>query len=276
MPIERPPFISFLTDFGLDGAAATCRGVMLDICPSARVVDISHTVSKYAISDGAMILRAALPFMPVGIHVAVVDPGVGTERRPIGIQTKRGDVLIGPDNGLLQLAADALGGATAVRELANRTWWLPATTATFHGRDIFSPVAAHLAAGNATFGDVGAEIDLADLVPLGLPAPHIVDGALETEISYVDSFGNVRLAARADALAAAFGGPGGIGTLRARIGQTSLDDVTFAPSFGHVARGATLLYVDSTGDLALADNQASLAERIAAQRGMEVRLERGD
>ncbi len=103
-----------------------------------------------------------------------------------------------------------------------------------------------------------------------------MDGALETEISYVDSFGNVRLAARADALAAAFGGSGGIGTLRARIGQMSLDDVTFAPSFGHVARGATLLYVDSTGDLALADNQANLAERIAAKRGIGVRLERGD
>ncbi len=276
MPIERPPFISFLTDFGLDGAAATCRGVMLEICPMAQIVDVSHTVPKYAINDAAMILRAALPFMPVGIHVAVVDPGVGTQRRPIGVQTKRGDILIGPDNGLLQLAADALGGATAVRELVNRTWWLPVTTATFHGRDIFAPVAAHLAAGHVTFEDIGGELDAADLVPLMLPAPVISDGALEVEISYIDSFGNVRLAAGAGALEAAFGDTAGIGGLRARIGQTTLDDVAFAPSFGHVAQGATLLYVDSTGDLALADNQASLAERIGARRGMHVRLEPGD
>src|SRR5687768_8096050 len=160
------PVIGFLTDFGLDGAAATCRGVMLSICPDARVVDISHTVRKYAVRDGAFILRATLPFLPVGAHVGVVDPGVGTARSPIAIRVERGDVLIGPDNGLMLPAADALGGAVEGRELANRDLWLPDVSSTFHGRDIFAPVAAHLAARDATFADLGPELAMASLVRL--------------------------------------------------------------------------------------------------------------
>ena len=110
-PSERPPVIGFLTDFGFDGAAATCRGVMLSICPTAQIVDISHAVRKYAVRDGAFVLRATLPYLPVGIHVGVVDPGVGTERRPIAIRADRGDLLVGPDNGLLLPAADRAGRA---------------------------------------------------------------------------------------------------------------------------------------------------------------------
>ena len=119
------PVIGFLTDFGLDGAAATCRGVMLSICPDAQIVDISHTVPKFSIRAGAFILRAALPYLPVGVHVGVVDPGVGSDRRPVAIRTGHGDVLIGPDNDLLLPAADALGGIADARELTNRELWLP-------------------------------------------------------------------------------------------------------------------------------------------------------
>ena len=155
---ERPPVIGFLTDFGLDGAAAACRGVMLSICPDAQIVDVSHSVRKYAVRDGAFVLRATLPYLPVGVHVGVVDPGVGTARRPIAVRVARGDVLVGPDNGILLPAADALGGAVEARELTNRDLWLPAVSATFHGRDLFAPVAAHLAAGDAAFEDVGPEI----------------------------------------------------------------------------------------------------------------------
>ena len=119
MTAPSRPVIGFLTDFGLDGAAATCRAVMLSICRDAQIVDISHTVAKYAIADGAYLLRAALPWFPVGVHVGVVDPGVGTARRPIAVATARGDILVGPDNGLLLPAADALDGVTSARELAN-------------------------------------------------------------------------------------------------------------------------------------------------------------
>ena len=135
------PVLAILTDFGLDGAVAACKGVILGICRDAQIIDVGHSIRKYAISDGAFLLRFALPSVPVGVHIGVVDPGVGTPRRPIGIRTGRGDVLIGPDNGLLLPAADALGGAIEARELTNRDLWLPVTSSTFHGRDIFAPVA---------------------------------------------------------------------------------------------------------------------------------------
>ena len=274
MTSERP-VISFLTDFGLDGAAAACRGVMLSICREAQVVDVSHTVRKYAIRDGAFILRAALPFMPVGVHVAVVDPGVGTERRAVGIRTRRGDLLVGPDNGLLISPAEALGGAEEARELTNRDLWLPRTSATFHGRDIFAPVAAHLAAGDATYQSVGPAIAVDDLVRLPAAEALAGDGVLETSITYVDSFGNLRLAGGRAELIAALGAVEEGRQLRVSIGTAAPDEATFARSFGHVAAGARVLYVDSTGDLALGQNQGDLAARVGAASGWAVRIEPG-
>jgi S-adenosylmethionine hydrolase len=269
------PVIGFLTDFGLDGAAATCRGVMLSICPDAQVVDVSHTVAKYAIGDGAFILRSALPYLPIGVHVGVVDPGVGTERRPIAVRAERGDVLIGPDNGLLIEPAEALGGLAEARELTNRELWLAAPTHTFHGRDIFAPVAAHLAGGDATFADVGSPIDPAELVRLERRSATLGDGRIEATVVYVDSFGNLRLSATAEAMETAFGAiPPGT-PLRAEIGGSDLE-VTLAPSFGHVARGAALLYRDSSGNLAVALNQADLAALLGVASGAGVRLQRGD
>jgi len=270
---ERPPVIGFLTDFGLDGAAAVCRGVMLSICPDAQIVDISHTIRKYAVRDGAFVLRATLPYLPVGVHVGVVDPGVGTARRPIGVRVARGDVLVGPDNGLLLPAADALGGAVEARELTNRDLWLPAVSSTFHGRDLFAPVAAHLAAGDASFENVGTDIPVTGVVRLPAPRPRASDGLLETEVTYVDSFGNLRLAGGPDDLAAAFGRLEDR-RLIARVGAVELGEVAFVPSFGHVVESEIALYVDSSGDLALAVNQGDLASRTGAVTGTPVSLER--
>lgn len=275
MPAMRPkrPVIAFLTDFGLDGAAATCRGVMLSICPDAQIVDVSHTIRRYAIRDGAFVLRSALPFMPVGVHVAVVDPGVGTQRRPIGVRTGRDDVLIGPDNGLLLPAADALGGAVEARELTNRELWLSKTSTTFHGRDLFAPVAAHLAAGQVPFDAVGPQVAVDELVRLPDAETRAGDGILETEVAYVDSFGNVRLAGDRDDLRAAFGETDDGHRFRVAIGSMEAEEATFARSFGHVEMGEAILYLDSSGDLALAANQADLAARIGAESGMSVRIE---
>jgi S-adenosyl-L-methionine hydrolase (adenosine-forming) len=270
---ERPPVIGFLSDFGLDGAAAVCRGVMLLICPVAQIVDVSHTVRKYAVRDGAFVLRATLPYLPVGVHVGVVDPGVGTARRPVAVRVGRGDVLVGPDNGILLPAADMLGGVVEARELTNRDLWLPAMSATFHGRDIFAPVAAHLAAGDAVFEDVGPEIPLDGLVRLPAPRPRASDGLIETEVTYVDSFGNLRLAGGPDELAAAFGRSDARRVI-ARVGGVDIGEVALAPSFGHVAVNETVLYIDSSGDLALALNQGDLASRTGAVAGMPVALER--
>ena len=185
--------------------------MILGICPDAEVIDLAHDVRKYAIGEGALSLWAALPYVPVGTHVAVVDPGVGSARRPVALRVARGDVLIGADNGLLVPAAGKLGGIVEARELANEAYRLPVVSTTFHGRDVFVPAAAHLAAG-ATFESLGAAIDLATIVPSPLPAPRAVDGGLETEIVYVDTFGNAKLSALTAELVDAVGSPpaGGI------------------------------------------------------------------
>ncbi|HKG19991.1 MAG TPA: SAM-dependent chlorinase/fluorinase, partial [Candidatus Limnocylindrales bacterium] len=127
------PFISLLSDFGArDPSAAIMHGVILGIAPAARIVDISHEVHKFAIRDGALLLWCALPYLPVGFHVAVVDPGVGTSRRPVAINSRRGDVLIGPDNGLLVAAADRVGGIESVRVLEAPEYRLPVVSTSFH------------------------------------------------------------------------------------------------------------------------------------------------
>ena len=268
---ERPPVIGFLTDFGFDGAAATCRGVMLSICRSAQIVDISHSMAKYAISDGAFVLAAALPYLPIGQHVGVVDPGVGTARRGIAVLADRGDVLIGPDNGLLLPAVEALGGARQARTLENRALWLPETSSTFHGRDIFAPVAAHLAAGDAAFEDVGPVIDPADLVRLAEPHTDVVEGRIASEVVYVDSFGNLRLAGgRSDLLRAFRAEPPAVAV---RIDEGDAIQAVVTATFGSVAPGETLLYVDSSGHLALAEREGSLASRTAARAGARVVIE---
>ena len=274
-PNERP-VIGFLTDFGLDGAAATCRGVMLSICRDAQIIDVGHTVRKYAIRDGAFLLRFALPYFPVGVHVGVVDPGVGTARRPVAIRAGRGDVLIGPDNGLLVPAAESLGGIGEARELTNRELWLPVTTSTFHGRDIFAPVAAHLSAGDAPLDAVGPVI-ADELVRLPEPEATASDGAIETVVTYVDSFGNIRLAGGAETLRAAFGDVTDGVPLTVTFGGPDplVESTRYGTTFGTVPLGASLVYVDSLGNVAMADNQGNLASRLAIAPDRPVRITRG-
>jgi S-adenosylmethionine hydrolase len=267
------PFISFLTDFGPDGPAAVCRGVMLSIAPDARIVDIAHSIRKYAIRDGAILFAGSLPYFPVGVAVGVVDPGVGTERHPIAIRTARGDVLVGPDNGLFRPVAEALGGIAEARILENRELWLPsATSSTFHGRDIFSPVGAHVAMGTP-FEAVGPVLPTDELVPLALPTAVRHDGWLETGIVYLDSFGNARLAGRPDDLAAAVGPlePGRPLVVEIGDGREPLQ-LTWQKTFGQLAVGATLLYQDSSGTISLSDNQASIAARLGLHVDESIRI----
>jgi S-adenosylmethionine hydrolase len=272
------PFLSFLTDFGADAAAAICRGVMLGIAPDAQIVDISHSVRKYAVRDGAFLLWATVPWLPVGVHVAVVDPGVGTTRRPVGLLTGRGDILIGPDNGLLAPAAERLGGVRSARALENRAWLLPVTSATFHGRDIFAPVAAHLAIGGR-FEDAGPELDLGSLQELRFPAPTVQPDALDTSVVYVDSFGNLRLAGTQRDLAAAVGALDTGTPLRVAFAPAGrspgvVEDATWAKTFGELPVGAPLVYEDSFGELAYADNQSSAADRLGVGVDRTVRITR--
>jgi S-adenosylmethionine hydrolase len=280
--VQQPtrPVIGFLTDFGLDGAAATCRAVMLSKCPDAQIVDIAHTIRKYAISDGAFLLRFALPYFPTGVHVGVVDPGVGTARRPVAIRVARGDVLIGPDNGLLLPAADALGGVDEARVLENRDLWLPLTSSTFHGRDIFAPVAGHLSARSASFESVGSVLPMGDLVRLPEPVAHARPGELETVVTYVDTFGNLRLAGERTDLDAAFGSLADGAELQVEFGALDgqppvHESLRYATTFGGVPVGTPLLYLDALGNLALADNQGNIAARLGIGPDRAVRIVTG-
>ena len=270
------PVISFLTDFGPESAPAICRGVMLSIARDAQIIDISHSVRKFAIRDGAYLLWSAVPWLPVGVHVVVVDPGVGTERRSIAVRTARGDILVGPDNGVLMPAAAVLGGALEARSLENRELLLARTSSTFHGRDIFAPVAGHLAAGTA-FEDLGPAIDPADLVALDFPRPRVADGALETSILFVDSFGNVRLAGLPADLEAAVGRLDHGRPLRVEVSAgpeapASLSIIPWARTFGEQPVGELLVYENSFGGLAIAVNQGSAAARLAVEPERLVRI----
>jgi len=234
------------------------------------------------VGDGAFILSTALPFMPTGVHLAVVDPGVGTQRRPVALRVARGDTLVGPDNGLLMLGAEALGGITDARELDNQAMWLGATTSTtFHGRDIFAPVAARLAAGSADFEEVGSSVEIDSLVTLRPAVAEVGDGWIETEVIYVDSFGNLRLAGGAQDLVQALGDLTGDLAVRVEMtdparGSPHVESARFAQTFGAVASGTALLYLDSSGHLALADNQGNTAFRLGIATGARVRISVGD
>jgi hypothetical protein len=259
------PIITFLTDFG-PSAPAVCRGVMYGIAPDATIIDINHNIPRYSIREGANALVFALPWMPVGTHVAVVDPGVGTRRLPLAIKARRGDVLIGPDNGLLVPAAEKLGGIAEARAITNRELMLPTISSSFHGRDIFSPVAAHLATGTP-FEAVGPTIMSDDLVRIDFPRPEVRDGALETAVIHVMVFGNVTLAGVPADLEAAVGpltaGRRLVIEFAARDGRPAVrEQTTWAQTFGRVPIGASLLMEDSEGNLEFADNQGDAAARL--------------
>ena len=266
------PLISFLTDFGTGFTPAVCRGVMWAITPDARLLDLTHDVRQFAIRDGAFLLSRAVGYLPVGVHLAVVDPGVGTARRPVVVRAGRGDLLVGPDNGLLMPAARELGGATEAWEIADRDLWLTKVSSTFHGRDIFSPVAARLA-GGLDPARVGPAIDLVSLVDLRLPEATVRDGGLDTAVLMIDRYGSVRLAGQPADLAALAGPltPGRV--FRVCIGELQ-HTVPWHATFGEVDPGAPLLYEDATyGGLGLAVNLASAAERFDLVLDTPVRLE---
>jgi len=275
---ERP-FISFMTDFGVGSSApAVCRGVILGIAPDARLVDVTHAVRQFAVHDGAFLLSRSVPYFPVGTHVAVVDPGVGTLRRPIALRAQRGDLFVGPDNGLLVPAAEKLGGIVEARALENESLWLSPVSHTFHGRDIFSPVAAHLATGTALEA-VGPALGRDEIVDLALPGSALRDGGLDTAVLYIDAFGNCRLAGEiADLQALADG------HLRGHIFEILLPErgtrpaervaVRWVATFGEVPMGEPLLFEDADyAGPALAINQGSAADQFALTLDTTVRLE---
>ncbi len=263
--------LTFITDYGLeDGFVAACHGVAARIAPAARVIDITHLVQPGDVRRGAAVLAQTIPYLPPAVHVAVVDPGVGTARRGVAVQA--GDsILVGPDNGLLSWAVAAQGGAERAVQLTNGDLWLHPVSPTFHGRDIFMPVAAHLAAGT-DLASAGDEIDLADLVTLPAPTSRVRDGEAEGEVMSVDRFGNVQLsivaavAADVSELGVGFGSP-----LVVRCGRRHLT-VPFLETFAAVAPGEIVAFTDSAGLISLAVNAGDAAQQLGLPPGAHVRL----
>jgi S-adenosylmethionine hydrolase len=266
------PVVSLLTDFGArDPSGAICEGVILGICPEATVIHVSHEVTKFAIRDGALMLWCALPYLPVGVHLAVVDPGVGTARRPVALTTGRGDILVGPDNGLLRPAAERLGGVTAAHELTSEAHRLHPVSTSFHGRDIFAPAVGHLANG-VPVTELGPALDPATLVGLEIPPSTSIPGGVATSVVYVDTFGNCKLAGmRADLEASA--GPMHTGRPIMVWAEGAPEwRLAWADTFGNVAVGEPMLYVDSYDRLTLAVNQGSAAASLGLEQDQAIRI----
>lgn len=275
--------LSFLTDYGLeDGFVAACHGVALQIAPDTRIVDITHLVPPGDIRRGAAVLAQTVPYLPRAVHVAVVDPGVGTSRLGVAVEAASGSVFVGPDNGLLSWAVEESGGAVAAVSLTNAALWLEKTTATFHGRDIFMPVAARLAAG-APLREAGQPLPVTGLVTLDRPASRVAGSAAEGEVLTVDRFGNVQLSVTVADAAAAGAVPGA--PVRVSWNGDDNDDqenasrenagetvIRFGRTFGDVPPGELVIYPDSSGLIAIAVNQGDAAARLSLRPGTPVRF----
>jgi len=264
---DRPPFVSFLSDYGLvDEFVGVCHGVILRLAPEVRIIDISHGIRPQNVRQGAMVLAQAVPYMPTGVHMAIVDPGVGSGRLAVLVQTADGSCLVGPDNGLLIPAASRLGGATACRRLENPRFMSPNPSRTFHGRDVFSPAAAYLARGvdPQEFGDL---VPVTKLVPFQLPVARLHDGHYHAVVQHVDRFGSLELnvsPAQAAELGLTVGALLEVGV----EGHRCL--APFGETFGSVAPGELVVVEDSHGLLAVSVNQGNAAERLGAGLGSKV------
>jgi S-adenosyl-L-methionine hydrolase (adenosine-forming) len=253
-----PPPVVFLSDFGTgDDAVAAVKGVMLGIDPRLQVIDLTHQVRPYAIADGARLLADTAPFYPKGtVFLAVVDPGVGSTRKPMVARSSRGQWFVLPDNGLITLVAER-DGLESAREITNPAWLrTPAVSSTFHGRDVFAPVAAHLARGDdwTEVGPVIAE-------PVRLPLqPATVDAqGLHGQVIAIDGpYGN--LITDVDAATFSQLGYAAGDKVHVRLAGRTID-APLAHTFSDVPRGAPLLFIDSRGRVGLALNQDSFARR---------------
>ncbi len=269
MSVTRP--ITFLSDYGTDDEfAGVCRAVIARIAPEARVIDLTHGIARHDVRHGAAVLASALPFAPPGIHLAVIDPGVGSGRRAVAVAAAEEDrILVGPDNGLLSLAIARFGGAVEAVDISLSPARLEPVSATFHGRDLFAPVAARLALGDELVRH-GEPVEPDSLARVDRTAPEIEPGRrLEAEVSHVDAFGNLSLLATAADADDAGLEPG----KRLRVGEPQRsDEAVYALTFADVERGELVLLVDSARSLALAVNHGDASRLLDLAAGDRVAL----
>ena len=262
-------FITFLTDFGLqDDFVGTCHGVIKGIAPEVEIIDITHGVPAQGVLQGALTLANSLPFMPVGVHLAVVDPGVGGARRALALRDKAGRIHVGPDNGLLIPAAEKFGGIADAHELANPEYALESVSRTFHGRDLFAPAAAHLALG-VELSELGPPIAIDALARLDLPEPEIGSTRIRCTVLAIDRFGNVQLNLTRSHLDDAGMVPGT--RVELQIGAERYYAVA-ARTFADARPGDLILYEDSYRNLSIAINGGNAAAMFGIKPGQDVRI----
>src|SRR4051812_28596769 len=262
--------LTLLTDYGqADEFVGVCHAVARGILPAeVPIVDLSHGIARHDVRHGALTLRNALPYTPVGVHVAVVDPQVGTERRAVAVRCDDGRVLVGPDNGLLSLAWEVSGGAVEAIDVTRSPHRLEPVSSTFHGRDVFVPVAAHLAAG-AELLDAGDPLAIEELAVLELPEPRMVADVAVAHALLVDGYGNVSLDLRHEHMMQLDL------TIGARVEVASGGRSAAAivvQTFADVPAGELLVYEDAWGAVALAVNRGDAAATLGVERDAEVRL----
>jgi S-adenosyl-L-methionine hydrolase (adenosine-forming) len=256
-------WITFLSDYGLDdNFVGVCHGVIARTAPQARVIDITHTIEPQDMRQGALVLAQSIAFMPDAVHLAVVDPGVGTRRRSIAIDAGP-SVFVGPDNGLLIWAAEAVGGIRRVHELTNPRYLLPRVSHTFHGRDVFAPVAAHIASGT-DLSVLGPELDPANLDRLSASESYVEDNRIHGEVVLVDHFDNLQLNIKRSQLE-------DLGVLIGDRVDVRIAGrrhrMPFAETFADVAAGRSVLCEDSFRQLAVSVNQGRAAELLGVHAG---------
>lgn len=266
---RRYDTVTLLTDYGVDDEfVGVLKSVIRDLAPHAVAIDLTHGIRPYDIRAGGLALARAIPYVAEGIVVAVVDPGVGTSRRAVAIEVADGaGVLIGPDNGLLAPAVAVVGGASRAVELTNPAFQLEAPGATFAGRDVFAPAAAHLCNG-VDLSDLGPAVDATLLMPGMVPLPRNEGDELHAEVLWVDRFGNCQLNIGPDELAE---WQPGADAVAVRIGETRRA-ATVASTFGNLAQGSVGLVLDSHGMYALALDRRSAASELGLASGDSVVL----
>lgn len=265
----RHRHISFLSDYGsTDEFAGVCRGVILRIAPEVTVIDVTHGIRPQDVHEGALVLARSVSYLPTGVHLAVVDPGVGSGRLPVAVVAADGSVLVGPDNGLLLPAAARLGGVLAAHCIENPAVMLPNPSRTFHGRDVFAPAAAHLALGLDP-AELGRPLDPEALVQVLIPPARRHHDHFHGKVQHVDRFGNLQLNIPGSDLAEAGLAVGTL--LEVRIeGRRIL--VPFRETYASVERGQLVLAEDSDGLISLAVSHGSALESLGATVGASVIL----
>jgi hypothetical protein len=263
--------VSFLSDFGRrDEFVGVVHGVLAKLAPDSRVIDITHDTPRGNVRAGALALTRAIQYLPEGVCLAVVDPGVGTDRRAIAVRSGWG-FFVGPDNGLLSPPVALMGGASQIVSIENPEAMIPSPGETFHGRDVFAPAAGLLASGEAELEDLGPTVPDEEVVPLLLPLTEVEQGSVTGEAWWVDVYGNVETNVSPEDLAQVGLGQGDEVTLR--IGPRS-NRLRWVGSYAEVSDGEPLLHVDSAGLIAVAVRGGRADENLGLSEGASVTLTR--